>query len=53
MAKQKKKRNKKYKPNPTRDRIDMRTGGRVKYQPGGLNEMNGKTRITYPPLLLF
>jgi len=32
--KQKKKRNKKYRPNPTRDRIDMRTGGRVKYQLG-------------------
>ena len=37
MAKQKKKRNKKYKPTyTTGSRVDMRTGGRVKAQVGGM-----------------
>ena len=43
MAKQKKKRNKKYRQKyTTENRLDMSKGGRVSYQVGGVNKMNGE-----------
>ena len=47
MAKQKKKRNKKYKPSyTTGDRLDMRKGGRVKYQLGTTVEDSREEEIS-------
>ncbi len=50
--KQRKKRNKKYKPNyTTENRLDMSKGGRVSYQVGGLNKMDERfdPRDNYDP----
>ena len=50
MGKQKKKRNKKYRPTYTTDgRVDMRTGGRVKAQVGGIPQPTVKDRTVTSP----